>query len=147
MIRNKNIQKQEILCLFLVSVVLLSYIPVVFSAPSGPLVSYDSTETVTPRSAAIINTTGGSFTKMILNGTSQTYKWKAYVGNVTGIIQLADAANYSIYDWDIASIEGEVYASRKSTTVSWADINCSNSTQHPSCWVPKLCYNDLTATG
>ncbi|MFH1641758.1 MAG: hypothetical protein ABIC04_02570 [Nanoarchaeota archaeon] len=99
-----------------------------YAAPDGPSIEYISNETASPRSASIINTTGGSITTMNLNVTAQNLKWKAFVGNVSGRLMLADATNYSVFDWAVTSVVGEVYASRSSTTVSWNNIGCSNIT-------------------
>lgn len=96
-------------------------------APSGADVQDNTSETYTPAAAESLNTSGGTITTMFLNGTSQNERWKAYVGNVSGSLSLKGASNYSIYDWTFASTTGEVYASRLNN-ISWADINCSNST-------------------
>jgi hypothetical protein len=96
--------------------------------PGGLQVIQNSTETATPRSAANITTAGGTFTTLLLNATTQTPRWKAYVGNVTGSFKLDDANNFTIYDWNITTIAGEVYASRN-TTIVWSSIRCAvNST-------------------
>jgi hypothetical protein len=95
--------------------------------PSGVTVLSNATVTPTPQSAAAITTAGGSFTTLLLNATTQTLRWKAYVGNVTGSLTLDDAANYTIYDWNLATISGEVYASRNST-VNWPTVRCANAT-------------------
>lgn len=96
--------------------------------PNGVQILLNSTESPTPQSAASITTAGGTFTTLILNATTQTPRWKAYVGNVTGKFELADANDYTIYDWNITTIAGEVYASRN-TTITWSNIRCAvNST-------------------
>ena len=98
------------------------------AAPVGPTIVYNFSETATPRSAALINTTGGSITTMVLNATSQNLRWKAYVGNVTGSLTLDDANNYTIFDWTLSNVVGEVYATRSANSISWANLNCSNLT-------------------
>ncbi len=95
------------------------------AAPGGVIVEYNYTETATPASAAAITTAGGTFTVLRLNTTTQTLRWKAYAGNVSGKLTLDDAGNYTIYDWSMAVVAGEVYASR-SNSINWASINCSN---------------------
>ena len=59
--------------------------------------------------------------------TSQTPRWKAYVGNVTGRLVLDDVNYKSIFDWRVASVTGKVYATRNST-VDWSTITCSDRT-------------------
>lgn len=95
--------------------------------PSGAEILSNSTETPTPATAGTVTTAGGSFTTLLLNATTQTMRWKAYVGNVTGSFQLRDASNYTIYDWNVATISGEVYASRNNS-IDWTQIQCANDT-------------------
>jgi len=91
--------------------------------PVGGTIIYSSTDNGTVPSVASLTTAGGSFTTLVLNVTQQNPRWKAYVGNVTGDLLLRDSSNYTIYDWNIATITGEVYASRNST-VDWGNIRC-----------------------
>jgi len=94
-------------------------------APVGPSLESSSTDSPTARSALVMNTSGGTVTTMVLNGTTQNNQWKAYVGNVTGDLALRDSDNYTIFDWQFASVTGEVYATRKSTAVTWSSIACA----------------------
>ncbi|MFH1649716.1 MAG: hypothetical protein ABIA93_04160 [Candidatus Woesearchaeota archaeon] len=100
------------------------FVGMAFAAPQGPTITYNSTETPTAAEAASITTAGGSFTTLLLNGSTQTGRWKAYVGNITGKFTLDDASGYSIYDWELATITGEVYASRNGS-VSFSSVACS----------------------
>lgn len=99
----------------------------VIAAPGGTNIAYNNTETYTPQPAAGITTAGGTFTTLLLNTTTQTMRWKAYAGNISGKLTLDDGGNYTIYDWTLAMISGEVFASR-SNSIAWSDINCSNRT-------------------
>lgn len=112
----------------LVLLVCILYTRLAAATPIGPTVTYNSSETATPASAAIINTSGGSITTMVLNATTQNLRWKAYVGNVSGKLTLDDANNFTIFDWPLGAVAGEIYATRSPDTVSWGNINCSNST-------------------
>ncbi|MGV8141651.1 MAG: hypothetical protein ACP5NW_04390 [Candidatus Woesearchaeota archaeon] len=105
---------------------LLSSITDVLAAPVGPVITFNSTTNATPRPAAAITTAGGTFTTLVLNTTSQTYRWKAYVGNVTGRLILADASNTSIFDWSVTSVTGEVYATRSNTAIDWTSVSCAD---------------------
>jgi len=100
----------------------------VYAAPEGANVVSSNTETPTLQSAASQTTAGGSFTTLILNATTQTLKWKAYVGNITGSLTLRDALNFSIYNWDLTTVTGEIYASRNNS-ITWTDIRCANRTE------------------
>jgi len=112
---------------FLLSFVICVVISNSFEAiatPTGLNISYNVTDTIEPSEAASLTTAGGSFTTMILNGTFQTERWKAYVGNISGSLTLEDSNSKSIYDWDLAIITGEIYVSRESQ-INWSTINCS----------------------
>jgi hypothetical protein len=116
---------RRFLFIFLMLLMLSSF---AISEPGGVQVLTNSTVSPTPRTAANITTAGGSFTTLLLNATTQTPRWKAYVGDVTGSFRLDDATNYTIYDWTVTNVAGEVYASRNNT-ITWSSIRCAvNST-------------------
>lgn len=116
-----------IISIILLSASLMMISPFVIAVPQGPTITFNSTETITPQPATAITTAGGSFTTLILNATQQTPRWKAYVGNVTGKLVLDDATSSSIFDWTLASVTGEVYASRNAS-INWASIVCASPT-------------------
>jgi hypothetical protein len=97
------------------------------AAPNGAEILSWQSENATPQPAASITTYGGSFTTLLLNATTQTMRWKAYVGNVTGSFTLSDASNFTIYDWTGINPAGEVYASRNNS-IAWSSIRCINTT-------------------
>lgn len=61
------------------------------------------------------------------NASGTTQAWAGYIGNVSGTIQLADAGNNVMYNWSLASPEGEVLASTNNS-ISWNHIQCFNFT-------------------
>lgn len=65
----------------------------------------------------------GNVTELEVSGYSTTQSWQGYYGNVSGTIQLADAADHQMYNWSLASPEGEIYATTD-TSVAWANIAC-----------------------
>jgi glutathionylspermidine synthase len=67
----------------------------------------------------------GTITTVTMVANQQDYKWKAYVGNISGALALDDASGKSIYDWTPATITGELYATRQSS-VSWNSVACVN---------------------
>jgi len=67
----------------------------------------------------------GNVTELSITGMSTTQSWQGYYGNVSGTIQLADASDHQMYNWSIASPEGEIYATTI-TTVNWSGIACFN---------------------
>ena len=97
-----------------------------FALPVGADVTYISNSTI---SSNPDNRTDqpGTITVIILDAFQQDYQWKAYVGNVTGKLTLDDSDGYTIYDWTLSSINGEVYASR-SNTIDWTNIGCASQT-------------------
>jgi hypothetical protein len=98
----------------------------ILSAPAGVQFTYNQTLNFTPRPAATLTTAGGSFTTMNLNISGQTPRWKAYVGNVTGVVTLDDASGKSIYDWTPSIITGEIYATRNASP-TWTSIACADN--------------------
>ncbi len=125
-----SVSRVLLLCLLvgplLLAGLLLAPLPSALAAPPGATITYNWTETPTPASAGSSTTTGGSFTTLVLNATTQTPKWKAYVGNVTGTFTLRDAGNTSIYAWGSTFTGGEVYASRDANP-DWDSISCVNA--------------------
>jgi hypothetical protein len=69
----------------------------------------------------------GNVTEIQIFGESVTQTWQGYFGNVSGAITLENAAGNAMYNWSLASPEGEIYAS-PSNNVAWASIECFNWT-------------------
>ncbi|RJQ15477.1 hypothetical protein C4573_04945 [Candidatus Woesearchaeota archaeon] len=117
----------QILLLLLIILLIVIIAVSVRGAPQGITVISNTTENFTGNSPAQVNASGGTITTINFNATQQTYRWKGYVGNVTGKVALRDSNNYSLYDWSITSITGEVYASR-ANAITWTAVNCTNAT-------------------
>jgi hypothetical protein len=109
--------------LFLLVFILFIALSSSSSAPAGAEIMVNGTYNYTPPAAAQIITAGGSFATLTINITAQTPRWKAYVGNVSGLLTLDDSTNKSIYDWTPSVITGEIYASR-SNDIEWDAISC-----------------------
>ncbi|MGV8086782.1 MAG: hypothetical protein ACP5N1_04070 [Candidatus Woesearchaeota archaeon] len=125
-VKNYKLIVSSYLVFVLLLLVILGNISSVTALPVGPVVIYNSTSNATLHPAAAITTYGGSFTTLLLNTTGQTYRWKAYVGNITGKLTLADATNKSVFDWAITSVTGEVYATRSNSAIDWSTISCAD---------------------
>jgi hypothetical protein len=127
---NQIIRKVGVSFLLFIILLLIIFMlksPVDVSAiPQGASITYNLTENATTRPADSHTAAGGSFTTLILNVTSQTSKWKAYVGNVTGKLTLDNSNNKTIYDWTLTSVQGEVYVSRNNS-VSFTSLTCANN--------------------
>jgi hypothetical protein len=95
-------------------------------SPDGPsnIATIGSTQK-SNLSAWQINSSGGTITTINISGIIQNPRWKAFVGNVSGTFVLDDAAGNTIYDWNMATVTGKVFATRKATTVNWAAIACA----------------------
>ena len=114
------------------------------AAPQGP----DFIRNATPerRALGLDNTTGGvkvqaqagNVTALNINSTRVTNRWQGYYGNVSGTITLDDAFNSTLYNWDLASPQGEIYASNgsESGTVDWGNVFCFNYTNNLSSGQP-----------
>jgi len=111
---------------FAVSVItlfLLSYMAI--AVPSGAGVSVLSSERWSNTTAGSYGGQGGNVTNTTLSGATQTNAWAGFFGEVTGGITLNDAGADIFYDWAVASITGEVYATRASSP-SWSTIVAQN---------------------
>lgn len=115
-----------LIVLFIITATLFFMVEV-NAAPSSPQITYVSNSTYTPTSANRSMDAKGTITVVTMTLNQQDYKWKAYVGNVTGTLALDDAGSKSIYDWSLTTITGEVYVSRASS-VTWANVSCVNQT-------------------
>jgi len=130
--KSKNIKNtaKKVSILFLVvllALVIFSNKPDlnVLAIPQGATITLNQTENASVRQADSHTAAGGSFTTLVLNVTSQTSKWKAYVGNVTGKMTLDNANNYTIYDWILTTTQGEVYISRNDS-INFSAVACAN---------------------
>ncbi|MBU1199335.1 MAG: hypothetical protein KKF46_03400 [Nanoarchaeota archaeon] len=126
---NNVLKKSSVifLLIIIISLVILSNTnySVVLALPQGATITFNETENASTRPADTHIAAGGSFTSLVLNVTSQTSKWKAYVGNVTGRYVLQNSNNNTIYDWTLSSVQGEVYVSRNDS-VEFSTLACAN---------------------
>ena len=98
-----------------------------WALPAGPVINYVSNSTAASVSTSRNQDEKGTITVININSNQQDYKWKAYVGNVTGKLALDDATASTIYDWTLGTPTGEVYVSRASS-IAWANVTCANQT-------------------
>lgn len=112
---------------FIVVLALIICSNFLWALPAGPVITYISNSTATTVSTSRNQDEKGTITVLDVNSNQQDYKWKAYVGNVTGKLALDDGTANTIYDWTLGTPTGEVYVSRASS-VAWANISCANET-------------------
>lgn len=110
---------------FLGLFVVLFLSTIAYALPTGPVVTYISNTTLASVSASRNEDAKGTITTVTMSATQQDYKWKAYVGNVTGRFVLDDASAKAIYDWSLGSVTGKVFATR-SSAVNWGSVSCVN---------------------
>ena len=122
---SANILTNSAICFSTCIVIFLS---LVYAAPVGPSATLVESRTrAIPGNATINESTGGGYIYVhTFDVLEQNKRWKAYVGNVTGSLTLDDASGYTIYDWDLGTVTGEVYATRDIDTVNWTGITCAN---------------------
>ncbi len=109
--------------LLLIISALLASTMLSWAQPTGVDIDFNDTDIPVLDPASEITTPGGSFTTLVLSGTFQTPRWKAYVGNITGGVTLTDTGGSTIYDWTLDTISGQVYVSRNNS-VDWGSIGC-----------------------
>ncbi len=111
--------------LFLALVLHISLVIAVepFGATVNPLTSERAPED----SAQGVDAIAGNVTELNIFGYTITQSWQGYFGNVTGVIMLADNSDNVLYNWSVASPEGEIYASTNNSII-WNYVQCFNFT-------------------
>ena len=116
--------KQKLLLGFLIAILSVSVF--VSALPAGSRTMTRTSESTWPTWDSD-NTTAiaGNVTELIFNGSTVTRTYQGYFGNITGMIVLGNSQNQTLYDWAIASPQGEVYAIRSSVVPSWGSVTCA----------------------
>lgn len=91
--------------------------------PFGANYTFINSTTAAPDTAQSIPAQAGNVTEININGFTTTQSWQGYFGNVSGTIQLADSSDNQMYNWSVASPQGEIYATT-SSSVQWSSIAC-----------------------
>ena len=113
--------------MFFVAIALFQISFVIAVIPFGANLTELNTETAQGPDPESIPAQAGNVTELNIFGYTTTQSWQGYFGNVTGTIQLADASDNIMYNWSLASPEGEIYAT-VSNSVDWSGIECFNFT-------------------
>jgi hypothetical protein len=121
-----------------------------FALPSAPGITYYSNSSATSGLTNRSIDQKGTITTVVLSANQQDYKWKAYIGNVTGKVALDNANGQSIYDWNLGtSSGGEVYVSRFSN-INWNSITCADTssinTEHAALGISGAAADSINAT-
>ena len=124
-----QIQKTNSKAILILAISLLVIFQIIFIAasPDGPTnVNITSNRTKSTVSPATFNYSGGYLSTINMTAVTQTNRWKAFVGWVSGAFTLDDASGKTVYDWTLSSTTGQVYATRTSGSVTWASIGCAS---------------------
>ncbi|MGY4884299.1 MAG: hypothetical protein ACP5NZ_01845 [Nanobdellota archaeon] len=111
--------------LFLLSTLLIVFLSatVIAVEPFGANVVNLTSQRAPADNATSAEAIAGNVTELSVTGYSITQSWQGYFGNVSGTIQLADNSDNVMYNWSLASPEGEIYASTNDS-LTWATIKC-----------------------
>ena len=110
--------------------IFLLFLNLVYAAtPGGPLtVNVTANETKAVAAAYNLTIGGGYIATLNLTVTAQDVKWKGIVGWITGKFTLDDSSGSTLFDWTLATVTGNVYMTRNSSTPTWSQIKCANTT-------------------
>ena len=117
----------QVLSLLLLFALLLVGVVSAASEPSAPSnITVDSNASPSYPNGTVLNNTRGYIYTLTINESQQSIKWVGYVGNINGEYSLQDASSNALYDWDIVTITGELYATKEGplgTSPNYDDTN------------------------
>jgi hypothetical protein len=118
-----SIGLKEILAAFLIA---LAIVASAYAEPIGAdYIERIKSERMQPKAGAEVPAQAGNVTELSINATGITKSWQGYYGNITGTLTLDDARNMSLYQWNVANPQGEIYASPAQIS-DWTTVKCFN---------------------
>ena len=112
----------------MVALLVVFTLGIALADPNGAgTVTPEASSRATADSAQSNDAIAGNVTELTIIGNSVTQSWQGYFGNVSGSIMLEDSSGRTMYNWSLASPQGEVFAST-SGSVTWTGIQCFNWT-------------------
>jgi len=115
-----------------VSVISFVYaVPTVPTAPQRVTRLEDERFNVSQFNAPSLEAEAGNVTRMEIYALTQTQTWQGFYGEIEGTITLDDAQNWTMYDWDMAEPQGEIYAT-PAIISNWETVHCLNYSAKPS---------------
>ena len=112
-------------------IALVALITSVSAVPSSPASIVRGVDETWPAWAAQSQEAlAGNVSELTFNGTTVTRTYQGYYGNITGMVVLGDSSNNTLYDWTLASPQGEIYAVRGVASVIplWESVVCASYT-------------------
>ena len=125
----------------LVLAILIAVISFVYAVPTEPTAPQSVTRlederyNVTQHNAPTLEAEAGNVTRIELFALAQTQTWQGFYGEIEGTITLDDAQNWTMYDWDMAEPQGEIYATPTiigGATSGWSTVHCLNYSAKPN---------------
>jgi len=117
---------KKLISIILSIVFLFLLLPFSSTTPSGASIVVESSERLESNQASNHSAIAGNITELtIYSGDSASQAWQGYYGNVSGGLSLGDSSNNIMYNWSVATPNGEVYASTNSS-INWANLQCFN---------------------
>ena len=120
--------KHRLMLFLVLALVTITFVNALPTGPEQDIVPIKSERYDTWGPKTIL-ATAGNVTEFNTNGSSITQTWQGYFGNITGMIVLGDANNNTLYDWYMASPQGEIYAVRSANIPAWYNVRCSNDAE------------------
>lgn len=102
---------------------------IVSAIPTGPnSVTRGTDQRRATQPSVAVDALAGNVSELTIYGQTITRYWQGFYGNISGTIVLANAQNQTLYEWNVADPQGEVYASRNAT-INWVNsIQCMTQT-------------------
>ncbi len=126
---NKKVNKKKAVLLVILILLCLSTYSIVYAnqpiAPTG--IANVSIEAPVQAEGYVLNTSGGTITNADINATTQNFRWKGFVGNISGKMALMDGSFSALFSWDIVTVSGEIYATRSPSVIDWSTIACADN--------------------
>jgi len=105
-------------------------VTMVLATPTGPgTITNLGSSRYSTAGAGNVSAIAGNVTEINFIATTITNTWQGYFGNISGMIVLGNSNNQSMYNWNLSSPSGEIYATRASATPTWASVVCATTAQ------------------
>src|SRR3989339_536096 len=133
--------KKIVLLSMVIAILAIAYVYALPTGPSGPIVPISS-ERLDSWGPQTIPALAGNITEFNTDTSSITRTWQGYFGNISGTIVLGDANNNTLYDWDLAMPQGEIFATRTASVPAWSDVACSTAAESESQYFREVILSD-----